>query len=61
MAKVDLFTGACDIGQVQIHSQMITAEELGVKLSDIPIHAADPAICPADLAPWGSRENADER
>jgi 4-hydroxybenzoyl-CoA reductase subunit alpha len=55
--KVDLFTGACDIGQGSDTTlSMITAEELGVKLSDIRIHAADTAICPADLGAWGSRE-----
>ena len=55
--KVDLFTGACDIGQGSDTTlSMICAEELGVKLSDIRIHAADTAICPADLGAWGSRE-----
>ena len=55
--KVDLFTGACDIGQGSDTTlSMITAEELGVKLSDIRIHAADTAICPSDLGAWGSRE-----
>ena len=55
--KVDLFTGACDIGQGSDTTlSMITAEELGVKLSDVRIHAADTAICPADLGAWGSRE-----
>jgi 4-hydroxybenzoyl-CoA reductase subunit alpha len=55
--KVDLFTGACDIGQGSDTTlSMICAEELGVKLNDIRIHAADTDICPADLGAWGSRE-----
>jgi 4-hydroxybenzoyl-CoA reductase alpha subunit len=55
--KVDLFTGACDIGQGSDTTlSMICAEELGVKLDDIRIHAADTGICPADLGSWGSRE-----
>ena len=55
--KVDLFTGACDIGQGSDTTlSMICAEELGVSLEDIRIHAADTAICPADLGAWGSRE-----
>jgi len=55
--KVDLFTGACDIGQGSDTTlSMICAEELGVKLEDIRIHAGDTGICPADLGAWGSRE-----
>jgi CO/xanthine dehydrogenase Mo-binding subunit len=55
--KVDLFTGACDIGQGSDTTlSMICAEELGVKLDDVRIHAADTGICPADLGSWGSRE-----
>jgi len=55
--KVDLFTGACDIGQGSDTTlSMICAEELGVHLDDIRIHAADTGICPADLGAWGSRE-----
>ena len=55
--KVDLFTGACDIGQGSDTTlSMICAEELGVHLEDIRIHAADTGICPADLGAWGSRE-----
>lgn len=55
--KVDLFTGACDIGQGSDTTlSMICAEELGVRLEDIRIHAADTDICPADLGAWGSRE-----
>ncbi len=55
--KVDLFTGACDIGQGSDTTlSMICAEELGVHLDDIRIHAADTAICPVDLGAWGSRE-----
>jgi 4-hydroxybenzoyl-CoA reductase subunit alpha len=55
--KVDLFTGACEIGQGSDTTlSMICAEELGVRLEDIRIHAADTGICPADLGSWGSRE-----
>jgi 4-hydroxybenzoyl-CoA reductase alpha subunit len=55
--KVDLFTGACDIGQGSDTTlSMICAEALGVKLDDIRIHAADTGICPPDLGAWGSRE-----
>jgi 4-hydroxybenzoyl-CoA reductase subunit alpha len=35
---------------------MICAEELGVSMDDIRIHAGDTGICPADLGSWGSRE-----
>jgi 4-hydroxybenzoyl-CoA reductase alpha subunit len=55
--KVDLFTGACEIGQGSDTTlSMICAEELGVRLEDIRIYAADTGICPADLGAWGSRE-----
>jgi len=55
--KVDLFTGACDVGQGSDTTlSMICAEELGVKLDDIRIHSADTGICPPDLGAWGSRE-----
>jgi len=55
--KVDLFTGACDIGQGSDTTlSMICAEELGVHLEDIRIHSGDTGICPADLGAWGSRE-----
>jgi 4-hydroxybenzoyl-CoA reductase alpha subunit len=55
--KVDLYTGACDIGQGSDTTlSMICAEELGVKLEDIRIHTADTATCPVDLGAWGSRQ-----
>lgn len=55
--KVDLFTGACDIGQGSDTTlSMICAEELGVKLEDIRIHSADTDTCPVDLGAWGSRQ-----
>ena len=55
--KVDLFTGACEIGQGSDTTlSMICAEELGVRLDDIRIHSGDTGICPADLGSWGSRE-----
>jgi 4-hydroxybenzoyl-CoA reductase alpha subunit len=55
--KVDVFTGACDCGQGSDTTlSMICAEELGVSMDDIRIHAGDTGICPADLGSWGSRE-----
>jgi 4-hydroxybenzoyl-CoA reductase subunit alpha len=55
--KVDLYTGACDIGQGSDTTlSMICAEELGVKFEDIRIFAADTGICPVDLGAWGSRQ-----
>ncbi|HEY78262.1 MAG TPA: molybdopterin-dependent oxidoreductase [Dehalococcoidia bacterium] len=55
--KVDLFTGANEIGQGSNTTlSMICAEALGVKLDDIRIHSADTGICPPDLGAWGSRE-----
>ena len=55
--KVDLFTGACDIGQGSDTTlSMICAEELGVRLEDIRIFAGDTGICPVDIGAWGSRE-----
>ncbi len=55
--KVDLYTGACDIGQGSDTTlSMICAEELGVHLDDVRIYAGDTGICPADLGAWGSRE-----
>ncbi len=55
--KVDLYTGACDIGQGSNTTlAMICAEELGVRLEDIRVIAADTATCPPDLGAWASRE-----
>jgi 4-hydroxybenzoyl-CoA reductase subunit alpha len=55
--KVDLYTGACDIGQGSNTTlSMIAAEELGVKLEDVRIFSGDTGICPPDLGAWGSRE-----
>jgi 4-hydroxybenzoyl-CoA reductase subunit alpha len=55
--KVDLFTGACEIGQGSDTTlSMICAEELGIRLEDIRIYSGDTGICPADLGSWGSRE-----
>ena len=55
--KVDLYTGANDIGQgSNTTMSMICAEELGVKMDDIRIHSADTGTCPNDLGAWGSRE-----
>ncbi len=55
--KVDLYTGACDIGQGSNTTlSMICAEELGVRLEDIRITSADTGTCPPDLGSWGSRE-----
>jgi 4-hydroxybenzoyl-CoA reductase alpha subunit len=55
--KVDLYTGACDIGQGSNTTlSMICAEELGVRLEDVRIFSGDTGICPPDLGAWGSRE-----
>lgn len=55
--KVDLFTGACEIGQGSSTTlSMICAEELGVRMEDIRLHTGDTSICPPDLGAWGSRE-----
>jgi len=55
--KVDLFTGACDTGQGSDTAlSMICAEELGVHLDDIRIHADDTDLGPPDLGAWGSRQ-----
>jgi len=55
--KVDLYTGACDIGQGSNTTlSMICAEELGVHLEDVRIFSGDTGICPPDLGAWGSRE-----
>jgi 4-hydroxybenzoyl-CoA reductase alpha subunit len=55
--KVDLYTGACDIGQGSNTTlSLICAEELGVNLEDVRIFSGDTGICPPDLGAWGSRE-----
>jgi 4-hydroxybenzoyl-CoA reductase subunit alpha len=55
--KVDLYTGACEIGQGSDTTlSIICAEELGVRLEDVRIHSGDTDICPPDLGAWGSRE-----
>jgi 4-hydroxybenzoyl-CoA reductase subunit alpha len=55
--KVDVFTGANEIGQGSDTTlSLICAEELGVNFDDIRIHSADTGICPADLGAWGSRQ-----
>jgi len=55
--KVDVYTGACDIGQGSNTTlSMIAAEELGVRLEDVRIFSGDTGICPPDLGAWGSRE-----
>ena len=55
--KVDLYTGACDIGQGSNTTlSMICAEELGVRLEDVRIFSGDTGVCPPDLGAWGSRE-----
>lgn len=55
--KVDLFTGANEIGQGSNTTMcMICAEELGVHLEDIRLHTGDTSICPPDLGAWASRE-----
>ncbi|NLW33918.1 MAG: molybdopterin-dependent oxidoreductase [Syntrophorhabdus aromaticivorans] len=55
--KVDLFTGANEIGQGSNTTLcMICAEELGVRLEDITLHTGDTSTCPVDLGAWGSRQ-----
>jgi 4-hydroxybenzoyl-CoA reductase subunit alpha len=55
--KVDLFTGACDTGAGSDTTMgMICAEELGIHLDDIRVHAEDTDVSPVDLGSWGSRE-----
>ncbi len=55
--KVDLYTGANEIGQGSDTTMaLICAEELGVKFEDIRIYSGDTGICPADLGAWGSRQ-----
>jgi 4-hydroxybenzoyl-CoA reductase alpha subunit len=55
--KVDVFTGANEIGQGSDTTlSLICAEELGVNFDDIRIHSADTGICPPDLGAWGSRQ-----
>lgn len=55
--KVDLFTGATDIGQGSNTTLiMICAEELGVHMEDITLHVGDTSVCPVDLGAWGSRQ-----
>ena len=54
---VHLMTMASDIGQgCDTVLRQILAEELGLKISDIRLTAADTAVTPqADLGTWGSR------
>jgi len=55
--KVDVYTGACDIGQGSNTTlAMICAEELGVRLEDVRVFSGDTGICPPDLGAWGSRQ-----
>jgi 4-hydroxybenzoyl-CoA reductase alpha subunit len=55
--KVDLYTGANDCGQGSDTTlSMICAEELGVSLDDVRVHAEDTSVSPPDLGSWGSRE-----
>ncbi len=55
--KVDLFTGANEIGQGSSTTLcIICAEELGVHLEDITLHTGDTSACPVDLGAWGSRQ-----
>jgi 4-hydroxybenzoyl-CoA reductase alpha subunit len=55
--KVDVYTGACDIGQGSNTTlAMICAEELGVRLEDVRLFSGDTGICPPDLGAWGSRQ-----
>lgn len=53
---VHLVTGASDIGQgTDTALSQIAAEELGVRLEDVTITAADTELCPLDWGTGGSR------
>ncbi|HLB12800.1 MAG TPA: xanthine dehydrogenase family protein molybdopterin-binding subunit [Dehalococcoidia bacterium] len=53
---VHLVTGASDIGQgTDTALSQIAAEELGVRLEDVRITAADTELCPLDWGTGGSR------
>lgn len=54
--RIVLFTGACDIGQgTDTALCQIVAEELGVRLEDVSIVAADTELAPDDLGAFASR------
>ena len=54
--SVVLFTGACDIGQgTDTALCQIVAEELGVRLEDVSIVAADTELTPDDIGAFASR------
>jgi 4-hydroxybenzoyl-CoA reductase alpha subunit len=54
--RVTIFTGGNDIGQGSNSVvAWITAEELGVDVSDVRVVAADTDLCPVDLGAYSSR------
>ncbi len=54
--RARVFTGANDIGQgSSTMLAVITAEELGLDLSDVRVVAADSDLCPIDLGAYSSR------
>lgn len=54
--RARVFTGANDIGQgSSTMVAVITAEELGLDLTDIRVVAADSDLCPVDLGAYSSR------
>ena len=54
--RVTVFTGGNDIGQGSNSVvAWITAEELGVDVSDVRVLAADTDLCPVDLGAYSSR------
>lgn len=53
---VNLFTGACDIGQgSDTILAMIAAETLGIPLDEVHVHSMDTSITPMDLGSFSSR------
>ncbi len=55
--SVDLMTGVPDVGQGSDTTlALIAAEELGVHVEDVRVHAGDTAITPSTLGVRGSRE-----
>ena len=54
--RVTVFTGGNDIGQGSNSvSRIIVAEELGMRVDDVRVVAADTDLCPVDLGAYSSR------
>jgi xanthine dehydrogenase molybdenum-binding subunit len=55
--SVDLMTGVPDVGQgSDTVLALIAAEELGLRVEDVRVHAGDTDICPPTIGVRGSRE-----